>query len=44
PIESSKHRHNTNLNPIIDKVLSAKRVDGLARLWISREEIFIYEQ
>ncbi|CAG8744485.1 318_t:CDS:10, partial [Racocetra persica] len=44
PIESSKHRRNTNLNPIIDKVLSAKRADGLARLWISREEIFVYEQ
>ncbi|CAG8551246.1 14946_t:CDS:10 [Cetraspora pellucida] len=44
PIESSKHRRNTNLNPIIDKVLSAKRADGLARLWISREEVFIYEQ
>ncbi|CAG8671119.1 6572_t:CDS:10 [Funneliformis caledonium] len=44
PIESSKYRRNTNLNPIIDKVLSAKRADGLARLWLSHEEIFIYEQ
>ncbi|CAG8615648.1 3176_t:CDS:2, partial [Diversispora eburnea] len=44
PIESSKHRRNNNINPIIYKVLSAKRADGLARLWGSREEVFIYEQ
>ncbi|CAG8498273.1 4134_t:CDS:2, partial [Funneliformis caledonium] len=44
PVESSKHRRNANINPIIDKVLEAKRADGLARLWQSHEEVFIYEQ
>ena len=44
PIESSKHRRNITVNPIIDRVLSAKRADGLARLWHNREEIFVYEQ
>ncbi|CAG8480696.1 5055_t:CDS:2, partial [Paraglomus occultum] len=44
PIRSSKYRRNYNINPFIDKVLSAKRADGLARLWRSQEEIFIYEQ
>ncbi|GBC02393.1 hypothetical protein RclHR1_00460031 [Rhizophagus clarus] len=44
PVESSKHRRNSNINPIIDKVLEAKRADGLARLWQSHEEVFIYEQ
>ncbi|CAB4399729.1 unnamed protein product [Rhizophagus irregularis] len=44
PVESSKHRRNAKINPIIDKVLEAKRVDGLARLWQSHEEVFIYEQ
>ncbi|RHZ64647.1 hypothetical protein Glove_321g21 [Diversispora epigaea] len=42
-IESSKKRRNTNLDPIIDKVLSAKRADGLARLWESQEEFFVFE-
>ncbi|CAG8595504.1 5763_t:CDS:2, partial [Paraglomus occultum] len=44
PIRSSKYRRNSNINPFIDKILSAKRADGLARLWRSQEEIFIYEQ
>jgi len=44
PVESSKHRRNANINPIIDRVLEAKRADGLARLWQSNEEVFIYEQ
>src|SRR6266496_5072086 len=44
PVESSKHRRNANINPIIDTVLEAKRADGLARLWQSHEEVFIYEQ
>ncbi|CAG8600978.1 16837_t:CDS:2 [Acaulospora morrowiae] len=34
PVESSKARHNTE----------AKCADGLARLWLSREEVFLYEQ
>ncbi|CAG8735982.1 9654_t:CDS:10 [Cetraspora pellucida] len=44
PIESSKHRRNTNFNPLFDRVLSPKRADGLARLWENREEIFLFEQ
>nr|CAG8631224.1 15787_t:CDS:2 [Entrophospora candida] len=44
PIRSSKYRRNFNINPFIDKILSAKRADGLARLWQSQEEIFVYEQ
>ncbi|RGB25477.1 hypothetical protein C1646_458377 [Rhizophagus diaphanus] len=44
PVESSKDRRNTNLNPIVDKVLEAKCADGLARLWNSHEEVFLYEQ
>ncbi|RIA92141.1 hypothetical protein C1645_736605 [Glomus cerebriforme] len=44
PVESSKHRRNSNINPIFDKVLEAKRADGLARLWQSNEEVLIYEQ
>ncbi|CAH1766671.1 770_t:CDS:10, partial [Entrophospora sp. SA101] len=44
PVESSKHRRNSNINPIIDKVLEAKRADGLARLWQSHKEVLIYEQ
>ncbi|GBB98286.1 hypothetical protein RclHR1_03190018 [Rhizophagus clarus] len=44
PVESSKDRRNTNLNPIVDKVLEAKCADGLARLWSSHEEVFLYEQ
>ncbi|RIA84133.1 hypothetical protein C1645_880104 [Glomus cerebriforme] len=44
PVESSKDRRNANINPIIDKVLEAKCADGLARLWLSREEVFLYEQ
>ena len=44
PVESSKDRRNANINPIVDKVLEAKCADGLARLWLSREEVFIYEQ
>lgn len=44
PIESSKNRRNSNINPIMDKVLEAKRADGLARLWQSNEEVLIYEQ
>ncbi len=44
PVESSKDRRNANLNPIIDKVLEAKCADGLARLWLSHEEVFLYEQ
>ncbi|CAG8573468.1 13406_t:CDS:10 [Funneliformis mosseae] len=44
PVESSKQRRNANINPIIDKVLEAKRADGLARHWQSHEEVFIYEQ
>ncbi|CAJ0864140.1 2659_t:CDS:10, partial [Entrophospora sp. SA101] len=44
PISSSKYRRNFNINPFIDKILSAKRADGLARLWQSQEEIFVYEQ
>ncbi|RGB35449.1 hypothetical protein C1646_759366 [Rhizophagus diaphanus] len=31
PIRSSKYRRNSNIDPFIDKVLSAKRADGLAR-------------
>jgi hypothetical protein len=44
PVESSKDRRNTNLNPIVDKVLEAKCADGLARLWNNHEEVFLYEQ
>ncbi|CAG8766255.1 11664_t:CDS:10, partial [Gigaspora margarita] len=44
PVESSKHRRNANINPMVDKVLEAKRADGLARLWQNHEEVFIYEQ
>ncbi|CAG8438370.1 14008_t:CDS:10 [Ambispora leptoticha] len=36
PVESSKARRNT--------VLEAKCADGLARLWQSHEEVFLYEQ
>ncbi|CAG8796202.1 39887_t:CDS:2, partial [Gigaspora margarita] len=43
-IKSSKHRWNTNFNLFVDRVLSAKYADGLARLWESCEEFFIYEQ
>ena len=44
PVESSKACRNTGLNPIIDTVLEAKCADGLARLWQSHEEVFLYEQ
>ncbi|CAG8594420.1 6928_t:CDS:2, partial [Racocetra persica] len=44
PVRSSKYRRNVNNNPLVNKVLSAKRADGLARMWQSQEEIFIYEQ
>ncbi|CAG8597453.1 4371_t:CDS:2 [Paraglomus occultum] len=44
PIGSSKYRRNSNINPFIDKVLSAKRADGVARFWRTQEEILIYEQ
>ncbi|CAJ0862779.1 6307_t:CDS:2, partial [Entrophospora sp. SA101] len=44
PVESSKDRCNANINPIVDKVLEAKCADGLACLWRSREEVFLYEQ
>ncbi|CAG8707842.1 3807_t:CDS:10 [Funneliformis mosseae] len=44
PVESSKHRRNAKINPIIDTVLEAKRADGLACFWKSNEEVFIYEQ
>lgn len=44
PIRSSKYRRNSDINPFIDKVLSAKRADGLARRWQSQEETFVYEQ
>ncbi|CAG8465483.1 23235_t:CDS:2 [Racocetra persica] len=44
PIRSSKFRRNSNINPFVDRVLSAKRADGLARMWKNQEEIFIYEQ
>ncbi|CAG8584991.1 4511_t:CDS:2, partial [Acaulospora morrowiae] len=36
PVESSKARRNTCINPIVDKVLEAKCADWLARLWLSR--------
>ncbi|CAG8780971.1 7015_t:CDS:2, partial [Dentiscutata erythropus] len=39
PVESSKHRRNANINPMVDKVLEAKRADGLARLWKNHEEV-----
>ncbi|GBC34695.2 hypothetical protein GLOIN_2v1716154 [Rhizophagus irregularis DAOM 181602=DAOM 197198] len=44
PVESSKARRNTGINAIVDKVLEAKCADGLARLWQSHEEVFLYEQ
>ncbi|CAB4490802.1 unnamed protein product [Rhizophagus irregularis] len=44
PIRSSKYRRNPNIDPFIDKVLSAKRADGLARRWQNQEETFVYEQ
>ncbi|CAI2198011.1 18773_t:CDS:2, partial [Funneliformis geosporum] len=44
PVESSKARRNTGINTIVDKVLEAKCADGLARLWQSHEEVFLYEQ
>ena len=44
PVKSSKDRRNANINPIIDTVLEAKCADGLARLWLSHEEVFLYEQ
>ena len=44
PIRSSKYRHNSNINPFIDKILSVRHADGLARLWQSQEETFVYEQ
>ncbi|RHZ61740.1 hypothetical protein Glove_346g122 [Diversispora epigaea] len=44
PVESSKARRNTGLNTIVDTVLGAKCADGLARLWRSHEEVFLYEQ
>ncbi|CAG8666804.1 10356_t:CDS:10, partial [Funneliformis caledonium] len=43
-VESSKARRNTGINAIVDKVLEAKCADGLARLWQSHEEVFLYEQ
>ena len=42
-IESSKSRRNASINPLIDQVLSAKRADGIARVWHSHEEVFVYE-
>ncbi|CAI2195006.1 17355_t:CDS:2, partial [Funneliformis geosporum] len=44
PVKSSKSRRNANINPFIDKVLTSKRADGIARLWEDHEEVFIYEQ
>ncbi|CAG8731119.1 7047_t:CDS:2, partial [Funneliformis mosseae] len=44
PTRSSKYRRNSNIDPFLDKVLSAKRADGLARRWQSQEETFVYEQ
>ncbi|CAG8573744.1 16168_t:CDS:10 [Acaulospora colombiana] len=44
PVQSSKYRLNANINPITDEVLEAECTDGLARLWPSREEVFLYEQ